>query len=67
MQYTPMERMVKGKVPGAGIEAEEAIGLHNAVHTNRENREGEGHHEAGESDVFRTHLSKHKSTCIDDA
>jgi hypothetical protein len=48
-------------VPGAGIEAEEARGLDHAVHTNGENGEGKGHHEARESDVFRTHLSKQRT------
>ncbi len=48
-------------VPGAGIEAEEARGLDHAVHANRENGEGEGHHEAREADIFRTHLSKQRS------
>ena len=45
-------------VPGIGIEAEEAGGLDHAVHANGEDAEGEGHHEAGEPDVFRRHLAK---------
>jgi len=52
---------VGADVPGAGIEAEEARGLDHAVHANGENGEGEGHHEARESDVFRTHLNKQRS------
>ncbi len=52
---------VGADVPGSGIEAEEARGLDHAVHANGENGEGEGHHEARESDVFRTHLNKQRS------